>query len=582
MPDYAIEEARLQGERVLQQALQALSLPTEGMKVDRPKDLALGDFAYSGAFELAKKVKKPPVQLGEEIAGKVNELLKGGESQFVGSANAVRGYVNLSLSEKFFEHSANEAAALGGEYGRGMDGAGKSAVVEYSQPNVGKPMHVGHIRSTILGGSVKRLLAFQGYKAIGFNYLGDSGAQVAKLILATKVLREQLPTITSEKDLLAYYVAIHKKIEEKPELEVEAQTILKKMELGDLEVMPEVERIRALSLPAFNKNYELLDVEFEEITGESTFIENAKKVVQECMDKGLAFKAETGEIVAKLEEHGLPNTILMRSNGTTIYASRDLALADYKWNKYKPEILYICTDSRQNLHFQQVFKLISLLGREYAARLTHQGFGFISLPEGLMSTREGRLVLLEEVLNQAIEAAKKEINESRKGEYTPEQVEGIARAVGIASTKFAVLRVAPEKNVVFDFERMVRFSGDTGAYLQYMVVRTRGILTKAGSPPEEGKGVTFSKLAPEERKLLRLLADFPQVVEHAAKRYLPHVLCEHLLEVAAAFSELYEKLPVLKAESESLQQQRLRIVQATGTVMENGLALLGIRAPVRM
>jgi arginyl-tRNA synthetase len=581
MTVYSIGEARAQARQALSRTLSALGHKTAA-EVERPRDLALGDLAWSGAFELAKAAKKNPLQLAEEVAVRFNELLKGGESPLVEKASAAKGYVNVTLSRRFFEAASNQAAALGKDYGRGSAGEGRAAVVEYSQPNVGKPMHVGHIRSTILGDAVKRLLEFQGYRAIGFNYLGDSGAQVAKLILATRVLGEQLPKITDEKDLLQYYVAIHKRIEEKPELEVESQAILKKIELGDAEVLPDVEKIRALSIPAFQKNYDLLDVSFDEVTGESAFIGNAKKVVQECLEKGVAFKADTGEVVAKLEEHGVPNTILLRSNGTTIYLSRDLGLADYKWSRYKPDLLYICTDARQNLHFQQVKKVLELLKREYAGRLHHQGFGYITLPEGLMSTREGRVVLLEDVLSQAVGEAKKEIREERKGEYSEEQASEIARAVGIAATKFAVLRVAPEKNVVFDFRQMVRFSGDTGAYLQYTLVRTRGILGKAGTAPFEKQLVVFSQLAPEERALVRLLADFPTVAEYAARRFLPHVLCEHLLEVAAAFSDFYEKQPVLKAESAALRDQRLRIVQATRTVLENGLRLLGIRAPEKM
>lgn len=583
MEPYAIEQARGQAQLLLQNALISLAtIPSQGIVLEAPKEAGNGDVTFRGAFALAKALKRSPQEVAQQLADALNHSINAGAAPLLEKAVAAGGYVNIWCSAKFFDLVTNQVTAAGKQYGSSQTGRGKVAVVEYSQPNVGKPMHVGHIRSTILGDSVKRLLAFEGYRAVGFNYLGDSGAQVAKLILATRVLGEQLPKIEDEKHLLAYYVAIHRKIEAQPNLEVEAQVILKKIESGDPSVMPDVEKIRNLSIPAFEKNYELLDVTFDEVIGESAFIQSAKAVVQECLDRNIAEKAERGEIVVKLEPAGLPNTILLRSNGTTLYLTRDLGLADYKWNTYRPDLFYICTDARQNLHFQQVFKTIQLLGRAYQDRLVHQGFGVISLPEGLMSTREGRVILLEDVLSQAIEAAKKEIGEERKDQYTPEQINGIARAVGIAATKFAVLRVAPEKNVVFDFEKMVRFSGDTGAYLQYTLVRTNSILAKAGQVPNLAQRVTLTQLTESERNLVRALGQFPLVVQPAASRHLPHVLCEYLLELASRFSEFYEKESVLKAETPQLKEQRLRLVQATQITLENGLGLLGIRTPEKM
>jgi arginyl-tRNA synthetase len=300
--------------------------------------------------------------------------------------------------------------------------------------------------------------------------------------------------------------------------------------------------------------------------------------------------AKDGEIVALLEKKGLPNTILRRSNGTTLYFTRDLALADYKWKKYGFSLSFYATAAEQNLHFKQVFAFLEMLGRPFAANCGHVGFGLITLPEGKMSTRLGRVVLLEDVLNEAVGAARGEV-ESRLGQleermgrkYSNADIDEIAKQVGTGSLKFAVLRVSPEKGIMFDFKKMVSFDGDTGAYLQYTFVRAANILKKAQAlkgEKDSGEGAAV-EWETEEKRVARTISIYPRIVTDSAKSFKPHILCDYLLRLAADFSSFYEKCPVLKSEG-AARERRLEIVRAVETVLGNGLALLGITALQKM
>ncbi|NYZ75344.1 arginine--tRNA ligase [Candidatus Micrarchaeota archaeon] len=549
-----------------------------GTKVERPRHREQGDLAFA-CFEAAKKSGKNPVELAKQIAGSLKPEL----GKEFSSCEAVNGFVNFFFSQELIAQAIAEALKQESAYGTGSGGKGKTAVIDYSSPNVGKPLHVGHIRSTILGAALKKLLEARGWKVVGSNYLGEAGTQVAMLLVGLRKYGAQ--NLSGEKALLDHYVRINKEVEGSEELQKQVRSVLEAMESGDKGVAAELTRLRELSMPALKKNYGLLGVSFDEILFDTDFSVPAKPLVEEAVKKGIAFKEKTGETVAKLEEHGLPNLVILRSNGTTLYSSRDLALAEWRWKTHEfDECIYV-TGSDQNMHFRQVFKILELLGRPYADRLKHIGFGLISLPEGKFSTREGRIVLLEDLLSAAAEEAKNEIlerktqTEERTGEeYSEKEVEETARAVGVGATKFAFLRVGAEKNILFDLKRVVSFEGDTGAYAQYTLVRCFNILRKAGKTKPVFKGA----LAPEEQRLSRSLADYPLVVQGAAGSLAPHVVCDYLLRLCADFSSFYEACPVLKAESSEAVARRLALVKAASIVLENGLGLLGINTPKRM
>ena len=572
-----VEKAVSAAEALVSRQLERLNAGVKA-RVERPRHREQGDLAFA-CFEAAKKSGRNPVELAKQIALSVSSEL----TPEFSSCEAVNGFVNFFFSDSLLRQAVEEALALRGEYGFGVEGKGKTAVIDYSSPNVGKPLHVGHIRSTILGDSFKRLLRARGWKVVGSNFLGEAGTQVAMLLVGLRKYGVQ--TLSDEKELVDYYVRINKEAEGDEELAREVRRVLEAMENGDERVAAELKRVRQASLPPLEKNYGLLGVSFEETLFDTDFALAAKPLVEEAVAKKIAFKEETGETVARLEQCGLPNVVLLRSNGTTLYSSRDLALADWRWKKHGfDECIYV-TGADQNTHFRQVFKILELLGRPYAGRLKHVGFGLICLPEGKFSTREGRIVLLEDLLAAASEEARKEIVERRKhteertgGEYSEKEVEETARAIGVGATKFAFLRVGAEKNIVFDLKKVVSFEGDTGAYVQYTLVRCLNILRKAG----DAQPVFSGRLALEEKRLARSLADYPLVVSCAAASLAPHLVCDYLLKLCADLSSFYEACPVLKAESSETMARRLALVKATSIVLENGLGLLGISTPKRM
>ena len=490
----------------------------------------------------------------EEEIGKIKEEIKLGKN--MDKIELKNNYLNIYLSDEFYKNFLKAPLPA-------FPKNNKTAVIDYSCPNVGKPLHVGHLRSTIYGDSIKKLLNYVGYKTIGFNYLGDAGKQVALLLLAIRKYGE----VKNENEMLERYVKINEELKENQKLEAEVREIVEKIEKGDERTLKEVEKIRNLSYGTFERVYKKLGVEFDEIMGESQVILKAKKMVVEVLEKGIAKKGGEGEIFIELEKYGLPNTILMRSNGTTLYLTRDLALAEYKWEKYKFDLNFYATASAQNLHFKQLFKILELLGKEYSKKCAHVGFGLVGLESGKLSTREGRVVLLEETLKKAVESAREEIK--IKG-YSEEEKNKIAEAVGIGAIKFWLLKVSPEKNVIFNFKKMVSFEGDTSAYLQYTLVRANSILRKA-TEEMEGK-FEFNE---EEKNLLWKNYLFEKIVKEAAEKFKPHLLANYLLKLSAAFSIFYENNPVLKAEKAE-RKKRIAIVKKTRDTLKAGLELLGV------
>ena len=406
----------------------AAGIPVE---ITPPRERERGLLCTPVAFSLAKRLGANPQDVARRIALGCTGALEGiaPSDRLFSSVQAAAGYVNFQASPRYHCRAVEEGAALAEDFGSGSSLAGRKFIVEFSQPNVGKPFHIGHIRSTILGDSVSRLLASQGASVVRFNYIGDSGTQVAKLVLALKVFHD-MPEAVDEKGLLDYYTRIHKEIEANPALAQEARDILSKIEEADPATLQEVERIRQLSMEAFNRNYKLLSVDFDEVVGESAFIGESLKKVQECLDRGIASREPDGSVVANLEPSGLPNTILLRSNGTTLYLTRDLALADYKAEKYGFSDSVIFTASEQNTHFRQLQAILKMLGRAYASKYGHVGFGLVFLQSGRLSTREGRVVFLEDVLNESVAAAKAELD-SRKSGYPMEEIGRVSSIVGV-------------------------------------------------------------------------------------------------------------------------------------------------------
>lgn len=561
----------------------------ENVEITVSRDPKIADLSCSIAFRLAKDLKKSPPEIAQIISKDVEKKLEG---TYFSSIIPLNGYLNFLLSDKFYAALLTEANSAKKTYGKSEIGSGKKAIIEFSSPNIGKPMHIGHIRSTILGDSVSRLFRFCGYKTISSNYLCEAGLQTAKLLLSMQMFGKSQGKIETEKDLLSLYVKIHKEMEGNSDLEKQAQELVKKMELGDPETLLELAKIRKLSTKPFRKNYAVLGIDFDEEVFDSDYVQNGKTLVEEAIVSKIAFQDKMGEIVCDLEKVKLPNLIILRSNGTTLYSTRDLGLADRDYSKYHFDLRVYVTASEQNLHFQQVFAILKLLGKPYADKLSHIGFGLISLEEGKLSTREGRVLLLEDVINDSIALAKEEV--MNKQDYSEKDALEIARIVGIAGLKYSILKISSEKDIKFSLRDAVKFDGNTAAYLQYMIVRAKKIIEKAKEeksaivpnskpiPKSISKSNTAYAYNEEEKRLLFLISQFPQVVEHSCRQMIPYSICDYLFKLALSFTAFYDKSPVLKAESPEAKAARLKIISATLIVMQNGLKLLGIDVPRKM
>ncbi|MFA6329119.1 MAG: arginine--tRNA ligase [Candidatus Micrarchaeia archaeon] len=593
--DYAYNVAVSQAKALLVSSLNAsgFSVKEDEIKVE-PSKTADADLSCTIAFVLARKAGKAPKDIAEQVAKSASEAIAANpqKSAYISKAVAANGYVNFILSDGFFSQAA--AGAVGPKnYGSFSDFSGKTAIVEYSSPNVGKPMHIGHIRSTILGDSVANLFDAAGYKVVRMNYLCEAGAQVAGLLLALETFGSD--DLKDEKDLLKYYVEITKQIEADPALKAREQEIISLMESGDPAIASNLDVVRRLTIAPFDENYVRLGIRFDESVFDSAYVAPGKELVAEAQRKGLAKKDEKGEVVGLLEgKSNLPNLIILRSNGSTLYSTRDMGFAQWRWDKYAFDKSIVVTASEQNTHFRQVFKLLELLGRDYTPRLSHIGFGLVFLEGGVkLSSRKGNVLLLEDVLDDAEQIALEQIKD--RG-YPPEEAKKIAFAVGVGAVKFAILRVSSEKNINFSMQKAVSFEGDTGAYLQYTVVRAKNILRKAGYDATATGIATSAKttaansiavpsaasLSKDERELAKFIAQYPPAVRSAAVSMAPHQVCDYALKVAAAFSTFYSSSPVLEAESEEKRQLRLVLVAATVSTLESALALLGINVPDKM
>ncbi|MEK6924300.1 MAG: arginine--tRNA ligase [Candidatus Micrarchaeota archaeon] len=568
-----------------------------------PRDASFGVLSDSSAFRLAGELKKKPDAIAGEAAAKINAVQG---RHFINCASAVGGFVNFQASDAYYALAVKQACRLQGDFGKNGLGKGKVFTIDYSDPNVGKPFHIGHIRSTILGASILRLKRACGWQAHGYTWLGDSGTQVAKLIVALDEFKD-LPAAADERALLEYYKRIHAEIDARPELAEKARKVQELLEQGDAETLGKAEKIRIVSLRGFQANWRALGLayrvkgsDFEVVTGESAFIKAAVKRVGECVKAGVAFVDKEGETVLRLEPHGLPNTVLMRSNGTTLYITRDIAREDWAFKKWKYDESLVITASEQDNHFRQWHKTVELLGRPYAGKLRHVGFGLVFLEGGKISSREGRVVFLDDVLHDAVDAARKQLGSvegqdihgaggvktshnveriiAHKASIREDELDGIARTVGVGSLKFAFLRVGSEKNITFNPATAVSFEGDTGAYVQYTCVRARNILRKAGKLRMPGEMQGFNDA---EKNVAGLAASFPQVVNYACNGLQPHALCDYSLKLSAAFSAFYENCPVLTAAGKE-REKRLAITRAVAATLENCLALLDIGVPERM
>lgn len=536
-----------------------------------PKDSKMGDFCLP-CFRFSKALRKSPIAIAEELAASVTL------PDCFEKAEAVAGYLNFTLDKKAYNKRIIEKAVADGKaYGDQNVGEGKNVCIDYSSVNVAKPLHIGHLSSTAIGAALYRIYKKLGYNAIGINHLGDWGTQFGKLIVAYKLWGNdediEKRGVTA---LVEIYVRYHKEAEEKPEMDDEARAWFKKIEDFDPEATRLFNWFKEITLKEVVKIYDRLGIKFDYYTGESFYNDKMQPVLDLLEKKGLLVESNGAKVV-DLSSYNMPPCLLVRSDGATLYATRDLAAAYYRkatFDFYK--CLYVVA-YQQNLHFKQWFKVVELAGESWAKDLVHVNFGMVSLPDGAIKTRAGNYILLEDVLNKSVEKALQIITEKSPDLENKEEV---AEQVGIGAVLFSVLYNSRIKDIVFSYDRVLNFDGETGPYVQYTHARCNSVLKKASE--YDGGEVDYSGISDEESsEVVKLIASFPEAVKAAAEKYEPCFVARHLVSLAQSYNRFYLANRIANAEPK-IRNARVLLTTAVKNVLESGLALLGIAAPEKM
>lgn len=539
--------------------------------IEIPPNYDMGDYAMP-CFKLAKAFRKSPNIIAEEIV----KLMQ--ENEYFEKIQNAGPYVNFFTNkEKLAQSVLTEVFEEKEKFGATNVGKDRNVIVEYSSPNIAKPFHIGHVRTTVIGHALHNIYKFLGFNTIAINHLGDYGTQFGKLIVAYKKWGDR-ETIESNPipELLKLYIKFHDEAEEKPELEDQAREWFSKLEKEDPEAKELWTWFREVSLKEFNRVYDMLNIKFDSYTGESFYSDKMPRVVDMMKEKGLLKKSEGAEIV-DLESYDMPPALIKKSDGSTLYITRDLAAAIYRKETYDFYKNIYVVGSEQKLHFQQWFKIIELLDFDWADSCEHIYFGMVNLEEGTLSTRKGRVVFLEDVLKKAVERTE-EIIEERNPNL--ENKEDVAKQVGIGAIIFQELYHNRIKDYTFSWERTLSFQGETGPYVQYTHARANRVLEKAQCNIDTN--INYELLTNDEAvEVVRLLETFPKVIINAMEKNEPSFITRHITEIAKGFNRFYHECPIL-VEDEDLKQARLLLVFATKTVIKTGLSILGIEAPNKM
>lgn len=543
--------------------------------LEEPPEPTMGDLAFP-CFTLAAGQKQSPAA----IAAALGRSLSGKRGVFWEKAVPRGPYLNFHLDYPNFGRDVLKRVLTGGSnYGKSDRGHGEVIIIDYSSPNICKPFGIGHIRSTVIGHALTLILESQGCRCIGINHLGDWGTQFGKMIVAYRRWADDRKLEQDPVDYLYYlYVRFHQEAEADPGLEEEARLWFKRLEEGEAEAVAYWELFRRLSLENYEGVYKLLGIKFSYHHGESHYNDMLDDTIRLIQERGIAAESE-GALIVDLEQYGLPPAMLRKKDGATLYLTRDLAAALYRKRTFAfTRALYV-VGAEQTLHFQQMVRVLELLGLPWAADCIHVPFGLIRFKEGRMSTRKGKMILLDDVLQRAISLAREIIEEKNP---TLADKEGVARAVGLGAVRFGDLSNDRIKDIEFDWEKVLDFSGETAAYIQYAHARICSILRRAGLDDPAWSEEAGERLErEEERAMLRTLAAFPGKISDAAGSYRPSILARYLIDVARDFNRFYHECPVLVDERE-LRQARLLLIAAVRRVLQNGLGLLGITAPGEM
>ena len=556
----------------------AAHLPVEGVSAEEiasaiaiPPDTSLGDYALP-CFKFAKVMRKPPVKIAEELAASYVP------DSVIEEVAAVNGYLNFKVNRKGL---ADDVLTLikneGSRYGSSDMGGGKTVCIDYSSVNIAKPFHIGHLSTTVLGGALYRIYNFLGYKAVGINHLGDYGTQFGKLICAYKRWGDhdevQRGGIHAINDL---YVRFTNEATE--EMEQEAREYFRLIESGDQEANDLFNWFKELTLAYVQKIYDRLHITFDSYAGERFYTDKMQPVVDELREKGLLIESQGAQIV-DLEAYGMSPCLILRSDGASLYATRDLAAAVYRKNTYDfAKCLYVVA-YQQNLHFKQIFKVLELMGKDWAKDMVHVAYGMVSLEDGAMSTRKGKVVWLEDVISRCVEKALAIITEKNPDLENKEEV---AEKVGVGAVMFGALYNNKIKDITFSYDKALNFDGETSVYVQYTCARASSVLAKAKEAGIDYTGAEIQAPNASEFELLKALADLPDTIVSAANNYEPSYIARFAVDTAQKFNKFYIDSKIMGAETPELRAYRLRLTDATLTALTTALGLLGIGVPEKM
>ena len=536
--------------------------------LEQPKSSDLGDIAFP-AFSLAKVERKAPQAIAADIAEKIDQ------SAFE-KVVATGPYVNFFLDKsKISDQVIKSVIEAGADYGQQDEGHGQNITIDLSSPNIAKPFSVGHLRSTVIGDALSNIFRKMGYNTIKINHLGDWGKQFGLLMVAYKKWGSKEAVEANPIDeLLKLYVRINAEIENDPELDEEGRKWFKKLEDGDPEATELWQWFRDESLVEFNRIYKLLGVEFDSLNGEAFYNDKMDEGVQILEDKGL-LKESKGASIVELDDVNLPPAMIKKSDGATLYITRDIATAIYRARTYNFVKNIYAVGQEQSNHFRQLKAILKKMGFDWSDDMVHVDFGLVTKNRQKLSTRKGNIILLEPTLQEAISRAKAQIEEKNP---ELENKEEVAHAVGVGAVKFYDLKTDRRNGYDFDLEAMVSFEGETGPYVQYAYARIQSILRKANFTPSTD--ATYSLSDPESWEIIKLLQDFSRVVKRAAENYDPSLIAKYAINLAQAFNKYYAHTRILDESPE--RESRLALSYSTAVVLKEALRLLGVDAPEKM
>ena len=542
--------------------------------IEIPKDTNNGDYAFP-CFRLAKELKKAPQIIANDIKSNIQV-----DENIIEKVEVAGGYLNFYIQQNVMVKDVLEEIANQEEYGKSEIGKGKNIIVEYSAPNIAKPFHIGHLRTTLIGNSLYRIYKYLGYHTIGINHLGDYGTQFGKMIEAYKMWGEEYDlSVDPINKLMDMYVRINELCKKDENVLERCRENFRLLEAKDQYCVDLWNKFKDLSMVEFNKIYDILNVKFDSYKGESFYADKMDEVIEKLNEKGILKESEGAKIV-DLTDVGIDTPcIVQKANGSSIYATRDLAAIMYRAKTYDFDKCLYVVAYEQNLYFKQIFAVARyLVDEKYVKGLEHVSYGMVNLPTGKMSTRLGNVVKIEDLINETIEKAKEIIIEKNP---ELENKEEVAKKVGVGAIVYNTLSTTTIKDQIFDWDTALNFQGETGPYIQYTYVRTKSVLEKAGYMPKIEE-VKFDNLLDEASKnCIKLIYNFENILIQVTEKEEPSILSRYLIDLAKAFSNFYNDNKIL-VEDKEIQNARVFLTYAVGKVLKIGANLLGIEMPNKM